>query len=666
MKCASALLVATACASDAGTTANPIRKVVTMLQQLQSRVEAEGAKEKELYDKYMCYCTTSGGDLSKTIAAAEAKEPQLAAAIDQSSARLSQTKEEVKSDQSDRAAAKTAMAEATALREKENAAFTKTSTDLRVNIAAIKAAVDSLNRGMAGAFLQSQSASVLKRLLVSNTKILDADRQDVSAFLSGTSAYAPASGQITGILKDMGDEMAADLSSVMKTEAGALASYESLMAAKKKEVDALTGMIETKLGRAGELAVKIQEMKNDLGDTSSSLVEDKKFLADLDKNCAEKESLFTANVNLRTQELAALADTIKLLNEDDALELFKKTLPGASASFVQMQMSRKQIQARALHTINKMRQTQHAPQLDFIALSLHGKKIGFDKVIGMIDNMVSELKTEQVNDDHKLEYCGVSLDRADDKKKVISKSISDLEAHIADAESNIAATNSDLASLESGLAALDKSVASATEQRKEEHQEYSAGMASNAAAKELLGFAKNRLNKFYNPALYKAPKAAMTQIAPAPESFGAYAKKGQASNGILALLDTLIADLDKDMTEAETTEKDSQVDYEALMKDSAEKRANDSRSLTDKQSALADLKTDLGNAKTSHKADANELLATSRYISSLHAECDWLLKYFDVRKEARASEIDSLGRAKAVLSGADFSLVQVHANSLRR
>merc|ERR1719272_2341027 len=131
----------------------------------------------------------------------------------------------------------------------------------------------------------------------------------------------------------MGDEMSADLSVTVKTEKAALAAYEGLIGAKKKEVDALTRMIESKLGRAGELAVKIQEMKNDLGDTSSSLVEDKKFLADLDKNCADKESLFSENVNLRTQELAALADTIKLLNEDDALELFKKTLPGASASF---------------------------------------------------------------------------------------------------------------------------------------------------------------------------------------------------------------------------------------------------------------------------------------------------------------------------------------------
>merc|ERR1719163_807932 len=137
----------------------------------------------------------------------------------------------------------------------------------------------------------------------------------------------------------MGDEMSADLKDAVDAEAAAVKSFEELMAAKKKEVNALTKMIEEKLERAGSLAVEIQEMKNDLGDTAEGLEEDKKFLADLDKNCAEKQKLYEENTKYRSGELAALADTIKILNDDDALELFKKTLPGASASFMQVQVT---------------------------------------------------------------------------------------------------------------------------------------------------------------------------------------------------------------------------------------------------------------------------------------------------------------------------------------
>merc|ERR1719231_1509416 len=104
-------------------------------------------------------------------------------------------------------------------------------------------------------------------------------------------------------------------------------------------------------------------------------------------------------------------------------------------------------------------------------------------------------------------------------------------------------------------------------------------MASNSAAKELLAFAKNRLNKFYNPKLYKAPpapeEAVMAQVslhgqdapAPPPATAGAFKKKGEESNGVIAMIDMLVADLDKEMTVAETDEKNSQAEYEEMSKD---------------------------------------------------------------------------------------------------
>merc|ERR1719384_865253 len=124
------------------------------------------------------------------------------------------------------------------------------------------------------------------------------------------------------------------------------------------------------------------------------------------------------------------------------------------------------------------------------------------------------------------------------------------------------------------------------------------------------------------------------------------------------MIDLLIKDLDKDMTEAETGEKDSQADYEEMMSDSAAKRTTDSRSLNEKGAAKADATAALEAHTDAREEGAKELMANAKFISSLHGECDWLLQYFDARREARASEVDSLKRAKAVLSGADYSLVQ--------
>merc|ERR1719207_332873 len=126
----------------------------------------------------------------------------------------------------------------------------------------------------------------------------------------------------------------------------------------------------------------------------------------------------------------------------------------------------------------------------------------------------------------------------------------------------------------------------------------------------------------------------------------------------------MVKDLTKEMTEAETTEKDAQADYEQAMKDAAEKRTTDSKALADKGKAKAETEASLEANKEEKKATTKTLMATFEYIQSLHAECDWLLQYFQVRKEARAGEIDSLKNAKAVLSGADFSLIETARRSL--
>merc|ERR1719335_1093936 len=276
----------------------------------------------------------------------------------------------------------------------------------------------------------------------------------------------------------------------------------------------------------------------------------------------------------------------------------------------------------------------------------------------MIDNMMAALKDEQADDDAKKEYCGTEFDTADDSKKSLEKSVADETKAIATTEDGLATTKDEIAALEAGIKDLDKSVAEATEQRQEENAAFKEMMASDSAAKELIGVAKNRLNKFYNPKLYKAaPKrelsaedrvvvemggtvaptnapggisgtgiTAFVQVhahtqhkhkvapPPPPEAVGAYSKKSGESGGVMAMMDMLVADLDKEMTEGEAEETDAQADYEAMMKDSADKRADDSKTITDKQGAQAALETELQAHTDKKEADESELMATKEYI----------------------------------------------------
>merc|ERR1719298_278891 len=168
------------------------------------------------------------------------------------------------------------------------------------------------------------------------------DRDALASFLSQGSNYAPQSGQIVGILKTLKDEMEKDLSDATSEENSAVANFNGLVASKKKEIVALTKAIESKTMRIGELGVQIAQMENDLEDTQEGLAEDKKFFADLDKNCELKKQEWAAYKEMQAKEMVALADTIKVLNDDDALDLFKKTLPSASR-FMQVQVTSKSL-----------------------------------------------------------------------------------------------------------------------------------------------------------------------------------------------------------------------------------------------------------------------------------------------------------------------------------
>merc|ERR1712066_578745 len=100
----------------------------------------------------------------------------------------------------------------------------------------------------------------------------------------------------------------------------------------------------------------------------------------------------------------------------------------------------------------------------------------------------------------------------------------------------------------------------------------------------------------------------------------------------------LIQELEKEVTEAETEEKDAQSDYESMSSDAAAKRIADTSSISEKMSAKANTEAELQRHTDDKASNTKELMATAEYIASLHAECDWLMSNFDVRKEARANE----------------------------
>merc|ERR1719364_350175 len=470
--------------------------------------------------------------------------------------------------------------------------------------------------------------------------------------------------------------MEADLKESEAKEAESKTSFETMMTSKTEEIAAAGKAIETKTARSGTVAVETVQAKADLEKTTKAVEEDTEFKANLKKMCATKQKEWDERCKLRAQEIEAISDTIKMMNSDDALELFKKTLPSAASAsasaFIQTAAtSRTQMRtARAMIRSAMKSDKFHATSRHLMLMALNQGVHGFEKVVGMVDGMVEVLEGEQSQDDKLDVWCIAELDKAKEEAKATEVDIGELGAAVDETRDAIDATTSEIEALKAGLAELDKSVAEATELRKKENEEATESAAMNQAAVDLLGMAKNRLNKFYNPTLYVEPaKEAEEEFfaqlvirraapGPPPEMPSGEYKKSESSDGVINMIDEMITDVKAEMAEAKRDEAEAQKDYEQDMKDAATKRADDSKLIVTKEGEKAEQTTKLEETKESKRTKKGQLEVLDDKIDNLHKTCDFLLAEYAKIKEQRTKEEEGLKASKAVLSGAKVGFLQ--------
>jgi chromosome segregation ATPase len=688
------VLAAHAGAVEMGTGANPIRKIVTLMQNMQKEIEAEGEKEKELFDKFMCFCSANTGDLGKAEADAKAKAEEMAAKLKSETAEKSQIEQELVDHKSDRETAKSDLAEATTLREKEKAEYDAMKADSETNIAAMASAIPAIEKGMGGAALLQMPAGQRIRKLVESFGNMDPmDRRNALAFLeqgSGSEEYSTGAGEILGILKQMKDEFEANLASAVSDEEAAVEGFNSLQSSKETEIEVATEAIETKTARSGELAVSVVQTKDALEDAQEEIANAGKYAEQLAKQCAEKEKEWAARQQARADEIKAISQAIGILNDDDALDVFKKSSAGSffqQPTLLQRSSHRaspvKTAQAMLAHIAAKYESVPVKLMLYTMKSKLNLKSAGgMDEVVKMIDDMVVLLGKQQKEDDTAKEVCEKEFDIAEDEEKAAKTKLEQLSAAMTEASDAISGLMQEIADLKKGIEELDYSVAEATEQRKEEHAEYLEAVQMNEAAIGLVGKAKNKLQQFYNPSLAKkaaasasASSASFIQAAtfaqvrahsdeeslfevapppPPPDTFGGEVKKNEKSAGVMGMMDSIVRDLENDVKDAEYEEKTAAKEYGELMGESQETRAADSKAIVDKTAAKAEHEGKLMETKEALAAASEDVKLAAATIQDLHGRCDFIMQNYDMRKEARANEVDSLKNAKAVLSGAQM------------
>jgi len=708
------VLLLPASATTAASRENPIRKVVNLLQSLREEVEAEGRKEKELFDKFVCYCTTNTEKLTAAIDTGRSNIGDYEATMKELSGSNAALELEIKDLKEDLEENQKAIADATGVREKETEEYQSESAEMSTAIASLDKAIPAIEKGMAPADALMQvglGGKANGAKLLAHAPSME-DHVVLAGLLQGGDAAVAGvvgSGQILGILQQMRDNFKEDLAASTKSEEESAKTYDELKSAKEKQIAALTSELREKVSRVSSQKAVLAETKENHEDATAALAADETYIAELKQSCKDKSAEFDQNTRDRNIEIQAIGEAVKILNEDSALDLFKKTVPQPMEppSFVQVKDGKQTLRrlAEAMQRAAKVLPAGEFAGVQLVQLQLlQAEPDQFGPVKKMITDMVASLQKEQKDDSAQRDFCNKALPQSAVDKASIQQGMDDKSRSMDEMKTEVTSLEDKIKGMTAEIAELDAAVQASTEQRKEENAFHTQAMSESMMAMQLLNKAKDKLAAVYQakegePALIEVRRSdsredpdsqmnamlgisflqvdavatsllqqsiqALAVQAPTatPPETASYDKKTGAGMGIMALMSNLISDLKVEQQRAQSEEAAAQKNYEEGLKDSQASREATSKEVVAMQSQKAMLEEKIHEAKASHRTLEGEMSSMKQKIASLHEECDFIVANFELRQRARAQEVEAMQNAIAILSGANFGFAQ---KALRR
>jgi len=651
----------------AGAKNRPVSKVVNLLKDMTKTMESEQAEDEKIYDKLACWCETNDKEKTKAVKDAQKKVEDLTTQIEELTASSSGLSTEIDNLQKEVAKNSAALDKATALREKQLAEFNAEEKDLLQSITALKAAVTVLSKHHKGSLLQMphtrmlgvaatlqhemrRHASLLQGVLSPSQKKAAASfvKSPEEYFGSATSfkqSYAPQSGEIFGILKQMQESFESNLGESQKEEAENQKAYDDLKAAKEAEIAAGEEQLDAKKQDLAETDEMNAHAKEDIEDTRSSLSADEQFLLKLKEKCSMTDKEFALRQKERQTEMEAVSKAIAILSSDDAHELFMKTV---NPSFLQKDTSLDSEQrAKASKLLSDVAQRAQNPKLS--ALAYQVRLDAFKRVKKAIDSMVNELLEEKEDEIKHKDFCVKEFQQNQLQTEKMDHTKQGLLAEIEDLEGRIRVLGNEIESLKAQIAEMQLQRKRAGEDREKENQEYLVVVEDQRQTQKLLQMAMSVLSEVYG----KPEPASFVQKQEPPAGFSSYSKSS-GGGGALDMLKEILADAKKIEAEAIRSEDDMQKAYEDFVKDTNGSIEAKNREIVNKSEEKAKLESDLVDAKEKRDSTMLELEQLSNYNAQLHSSCDFVMKNFEVRQTARDEEIEALRQAKKILSGAKY------------
>jgi hypothetical protein len=650
---------------DAEAEERPVMKVVTLLQDMNKQLQADLEDDKDVHEKMTCWCDENEKEKTKAIEDGGIEIERLKAFLGEAAGKIAEMKVKRKETKEELEADQKALSTATALRMKDNQDFAKDEKDTTVAIKAVKDSITVLKKQNTGLIEVRQVASVLKKARVAEAPILDnlkraalkdflRDAEGATSFLSipGFKSYGSQSGQIFGILNQMLDDFESHLTVIQSQEKQAESDYQALKKAKEDQIaDGKKDIIDLdkRLGTTGE---KRAQAEKDLKDTTEQLANDQEFLGNLQKKCTEHNEEFDTRIKDRLTEIEAVEGAIRILNDEDSFKLFDKTL-----SFLQIsstaeekeQMSRQS----AASTLERAAAETDSPILAMLAGRV--RLDAFTEVKKAISGMVEELTKQQKDEVEHKAWCVKEFDEntkdtaaADAKKDTLTVKRDDLKKTIETLSTQIKNTKDQVAEIK-------KQMARASDTREAANADYQQTITDQRMTQMVLNKALTTMKQVY--ALLqqrgKIIKLSGNKVDPGsgPAKFKAGGKNANGAK-IMSMLESIITDAKKAEADAIKAEQNAQTSYETFMLDSNKAIEKKSEQIMTLSGNKAKAEEDLNMAKKDLAATIKKLSNLADEKDDLHGSCDFIIKNFKTRQDARQAEIDALNEAMAILSGA--------------
>jgi len=674
----------------------PVTKVVNLLQSLKERIKTDSKEEGKSFDKYACWCQATSKRKAEDITDAQEDMRRLSqqtlslrgkvAVLASEIATLTKKIEENDEQQKD----------ATAIRQKENAAFVADATEMKEALAALEKAITVLKKATRqtspaeGSLLQQETTMAVSavraalRALPSRAHFELSDVSLLSEFaVSGAGAgamYAPQSATVQGILANMYSTFAADLESAHETEGSRNRLFEDLIATLESARLDFEATRERKEDAKASAEEALADALTTYDDTERQMKADTAFFDETKAACEGKRNDWDAREKLRNEELAGIQRAIDILAGDEARDLFRRAIKPGFETFLQVaSVAESSVKSsapagRAYAKLSGEALRSHSLRLAALALELRTTKVGhFDKVLAAIDSMIATLNSEGSADIAKRDQCK-------EEYKIIASVVADLNwkievntATIGKLNKLIAQKTEEKVQTVKEIEEVNATMIAMTEQREAENTAFLHAKKEDLAAIKLLSNATDALVAFYNNNSVQLGKIqasvkdlALAQKMPlvepefavsedqAPD--GGFSAKGSRkieAKNILSLMMMITQELEDEVENDTKEEAAMQAEYDRQMDAARKSRAALQKKKVHLVKEIADRESDRNDEENLKGENEDDLKGEQDYQKDIKPDCDWIIRAFAERAERRAAEMGGLVQAKEYLAGAN-------------